>query len=155
MRTFLDCLLGYGDVSRIRIAIFIVVIIVGTYLIFTVYPYFRSKYAFVKNIGEYCIIGCGRDSCKKLGNAGRGNNYHDTQDASTPAQTGCMMTGWELSHFITHIFVGYYLNMYYSTALSVGYELYEYKTCDCHSGFDIVYNTAGGIVGTYIKYALQ
>jgi hypothetical protein len=35
--------------------------------------------------------------------------------------------------------------------VGIGYELYEVGKCDCHSGFDIIYNTTGAMLGNYFK----
>jgi hypothetical protein len=146
-----DKLWSWDKITVPKLGILVFLIIVGTYLIFDVYPYLRKNYKSVKNVGEYCVYGCSSESCKYYGYQMRGSNYHDTQDTSTPAKSGCLITGWELSHFVFHTFLGYYFNLYISLMVGIGYELYEVGKCDCHSGFDIIYNTTGAMLGNYFK----
>jgi len=155
MKLFTEYLYEYNNITKLQIGIYIWVIILGTYLIFDVYPKLRARFKSIKNIGEWCGYSCSSNICKTISYQSRGSNYHDTKDINTPAKSGCLITGWELSHFVLHIFIAYYLNFTASLGLNIGYEIFEYNTCDCHSLLDILYNTCGGLLGIYIKYYQQ
>jgi len=64
----------------------------------------------------------------------------------------CVVTKWEISHFFTHIFLGYFTNIYISQGISVGFELYEHYDLNCGSYLDLIYNFLGYIIGYILKY---
>lgn len=149
MGKYLYKLFSWDGVTGFKIGVLIVVILIGTFIVFDVYQYLR-QYDWIKKIGEACIYKCDGETCKAYSRQWRGGNYHDTLDKKLPP-SGCMLTSWELSHFIFHIFIGYYYNLYISLLVGFGFEFYESQRCQCHSGFDLLYNTAGALVGNYFK----
>lgn len=78
----------------------------------------------------------------------RDDNYY--LDGGKEVDNG-VFTMWELSHLLTHVAIGYFYNIYYSMALSIGYEVYEYYAYNCSSVLDIGYNFTGFLIGHKLK----
>jgi hypothetical protein len=107
---------------------------------------------------KQCYYNCGTEKCKDFMKSVKGVNYYngddklleDTQD-ETLRYEDCIVGFWELSHLVLHIFIGYFLNIYYSLALGVGFELFEYYKWNCEGYLDILFNTAGALIGIYLR----
>lgn len=105
----------------------------------------------VHNYTEECIIGCSdKDTCDYVNKFRNDGYYLFDNDANEK----CIVTKWEISHFLTHLFLGYFTNLYISLAVGFGFEIYEYKFYDCGSYIDILYNTAGFLTGFYLKHGI-
>jgi hypothetical protein len=63
----------------------------------------------------------------------------------------CLITGWEVSHFMFHVFIGYFYNIYVHLGISVGYEVYERIQHNAGSYNDVIYNFLGFLAGKYLK----
>lgn len=121
----------------------------------------HSKFAKLNEIHEGCMIGCnGQDTQCQAKNQGqwwtsltqyRGNNYYIGID-KTP-NTSCFATFWSCSHFVLYLFLGYMAPDYFWTTFFIGglFEFYEHKYYDCHDLLDIGFNTAGFVVGQFLR----
>lgn len=126
----------------------------------TYYVNFKSTILREAGIAKYlfrCYKKCESDGCKSLITAGKGSSSlmaGETRYGLGPMKDriGCMMSGWEISHFIYHMFLGYFLNsIYLSTAVGIGFEIYEQKYYEIGSVFDIIWNTAGALAGVGLR----
>jgi hypothetical protein len=107
----------------------------------------KKKNLFLKNI-EQCIIGCDSTSnknCKLI------NNLRDKDYYYFSKSEKCVISLWEITHFITHVFIGYFTNIYISQGISIGFELHEHYNLNCGSYLDLGYNLCGFLVGHYLK----
>ncbi len=101
---------------------------------------------YIDKIQSYCFINC--DNCSDITNL-RDENYYTLGNADAKK---CLMTAWEISHMIFHIFIGYFYNIYISVSISVGYELYEHYFKSCGSFLDLGYNMTGFLIGNHLKF---
>jgi hypothetical protein len=141
-------LLDWGDIS---IGVYVVLVLVGIImhqLIFNLDNYIGKKYAkYIHNYTEQCAVNCSnKEQCNYI-NSFRDDHYY-VFDGNVEK---CLVTKWEISHFITHVFLGYFTNIYISQGVSVGFELYEHHMLDCGSYLDLIYNFTGFIIGHTIK----
>jgi hypothetical protein len=109
----------------------------------------EKKLKQVHNFTEECVVGCKNycEECKVV------NNWRDKGyylfEADDKGQ--CLITRWEISHLLFHIFLGYYTNIYISQSLSVGFEIFEHYKFDCGSYIDLVYNLSGFLIGKGLR----
>jgi hypothetical protein len=89
---------------------------------------------------------CDKPICKMITN-GRDSGYN----LSGNGNKNCLFSVWELSHMFFHIFIGYYYNIYVSTAISVGFEMHERISYNCASYNDIFINFTGFLIGHALK----
>lgn len=104
-----------------------------------------------------CTMPCreGNESCEKV-DMYRGKNYGfdpNIDGGSYREYSSCLLTGWEASHFLFHMFLGYFYNIYISQTLSVMFEIYEHFGFDCGSVNDLSINLAGYCVGYAMRPA--
>jgi hypothetical protein len=97
-----------------------------------------------------CAGTCSTDKCNAYTNL-RGNGYFIGQEKGGYDKT-CMLTGWEVSHFLFHTFLGYFYNIYTSVSMSIGYEIFEKYQYDCASYIDLGVNFMGFLLGHYLRY---
>lgn len=64
----------------------------------------------------------------------------------------CLINGWEISHFMLHILIGYFYNFQTHISISVGYEVWESYFEKCGSFGDLLINFLGFCTGSYLKY---
>jgi hypothetical protein len=78
-----------------------------------------------------------------------GNDHSDLEENLK----GCMVTGWNLSHFIFHLFLGCAFPQYLFAMfmLSATFELLEFAFFNCHDSMDILLNTCGLILGQILR----
>jgi hypothetical protein len=96
---------------------------------------------------EECAVSCSdKVQCETV-NSYRDEHYYLFDGNSKK----CLVTKWEISHLITHIFLGYFTNIYISQGLSVGFEIYEHYSLDCGSYIDLGYNFIGFVIGHNLK----
>jgi hypothetical protein len=98
---------------------------------------------------DKCIFKCNSDSCKNyttLRDSGYMNNENKIEN-----DRNCAFLGWEFSHLIFHVFLGYYYNIYISTGISVGYEIIERIMYNCASFADLLINFTGLLIGVYLR----
>jgi hypothetical protein len=98
------------------------------------------------NLLNKCVIPGKSNTTKSIGSL-RECRYSEEPDL----KNNCYLFGWEISHFLLHVMIGYYFNVYVSVFISVGYEIYEHYTCKCASVLDIVYNLLGYYLGNRLR----
>lgn len=91
-----------------------------------------------------------RKKIKKKYSSYRGKSYFMGMQ-NEKYNNKCIFTGWECSHLLLHVLLGYYYNIYVSLGISVGYEVYEYINYKCHSVFDLGIDFTGFIIGSSIR----
>lgn len=144
-------LFEWGNIST---GVYVALIIVGIIMyinIFHLDQIFSKETTKKINKWSYsCAIKCDDEKqCKKYNNL-RDKNYSLDFDEFGSSKL-CKVTKWEVSHFILHLFLGYFTNIYISQGTSIIFELYEHYVLDCGSYLDLGYNLAGFLTGYYLK----
>jgi hypothetical protein len=141
-------LFEWGDISTgVYVALIIAGICMYVVIFHLEYVIGDKNAKIVHDYSEKCLIPCSEKKlCDKLSNL-RDNGYYLFND--NPEK--CIVSKWEISHFITHIFLGYFTNIYISQSISVGFEIYEHYVLDCGSYLDLGYNFMGFLVGHFLK----
>jgi hypothetical protein len=103
----------------------------------------------IHNYTESCVISCKDDKICEHVNRFRDDGYYLFDNDNSES---CIITKWEISHFFTHMFLGYFTNIYISMPINIGFEIYENKFYNCGSYLDLIYNTLGFILGFYLKH---
>jgi hypothetical protein len=98
---------------------------------------------------DKCIIGCTGPIGDKY-TLLRDPGYMNNKDKIS-SDRNCLFLGWEFSHLLFHIFLGYYDNLYLSVGISFGFELYEKIEYNCSSYADLLINFTGLLIGTYLR----
>lgn len=120
-----------------------VVLVISYIIIFHVFnTYFPT-------VQTSCFKKCKSDFCKHNVKPLRGSNYF-LSNVVDPSY--CLITFWEGTHFIFHMFLGFFYNLYVSLAIGVGFEIIEVFTCDCASALDIWWNLFGYLIGHTARY---
>lgn len=120
----------------------IIVVILITYIYsFYIAPN-KNIPEILKNINQKCIIGC--NNC-----AIRGGNYIIEDKSMSKKMDNCLITSWNVSHFVMYAILGYNYPLYLPslTALGITFEIYEHYRYDCADLMDIPSNIAGLCVG--------
>lgn len=133
-----------------------VVLAMQYFFIFTNWSVLQSKH--LVSIREWlysCPMPCtSKEECQHV-HRSRGKNYGYDPTGNTHDFSTCMLTGWEISHFMLHVFLGLFYNIYVSQALSIGFEVYEHHVLGCGSYNDLVINLAGFLVGQRLRQQLN
>jgi len=86
---------------------------------------------------------------------GRGDQYYiGVSDIDKNAKLKkCVVTLWGLAHFLLYMVIGWVApDMFWPTfAAGVAFESYEYFKYSCEDPLDIIWNSAGFIVGATLK----
>jgi hypothetical protein len=98
---------------------------------------------------DKCIVGCNGPIGNKY-TALRDSGYMNSKD-KVSSDRNCLFLGWEFSHLLFHMFLGYYYNIYISVGLSVGFEMYEKIEYNCSSYADLIINFTGFLIGAYLR----
>lgn len=99
---------------------------------------------------ETCFKSCDTNTCHTMWDKTRGKNYWAGMGAGK-----CYFNGWEVSHIITHVILGYFGNIYISQSVSFGFEFYEYKYESCESYMDLVWNFTGFCIGHTLRHGFD
>lgn len=92
-----------------------------------------------------CLLKC-ETGCDKLPQL-RDNGYFEGKE-NDQYNSKCLLTGWEVSHFALHFFLGLFnFHILTSQSISVGFEIYERISYDCASYGDLIINLAGYLTG--------
>lgn len=141
---------GWNDVRGNSSLVLAVIFAVMYAFIFLDLAVSKTKYVKLVRSWLYdCRIPCrdGNQTCAKV-NSYRGDNYgFDPNGGSYIEYKTCLFTGWEASHFLFHMFLGFFYNVYISQTLSLMFEIYEHYAEDCGSFNDLSINLAGFCVG--------
>jgi hypothetical protein len=143
-------LLDWGDITLGTITGLVIAGIIMIILIFHLESIVGIRNAKkIHDMSEKCVVGCANKKLCTATNNLRSAGYYMFDDPNNK----CVVTRWEISHIITHIFLGYFTNIYISQFISVGFELYEHYYLDCGSILDLLYNFTGFIIGHQLKNA--
>lgn len=121
-------------------------------IIFVIFFPLQESPTFGKHIKEFdqlCLVNCETDKCKSYTKATRGNTYNIT--GSYDSFESCVFNIWEFSHIFMHIFIGYWLDIRYSLGIGIVFETYEWVAYGCENYADILWNTVGCVIGSYIR----
>lgn len=107
----------------------------------------------VKTFLNLCVT-----DCHKCGTflGKKGDNYYldDKGVATNPIvkHDDCMLTMWNMSHFVTHAIAGFIAPDYFllDFLIGTGFEVYEGAGHECQDPTDIVCNVLGFVSGKYI-----
>ena len=135
------------DYGNITIGMYVFLIIMGILfntIIFTD-TFDDTPLGSIKKSLFNCTISCPDNGCEYLNSLRDGAYWLDVE------KKNCITTNWEISHFLVHVFLGYFYNIYISQTLSIGYEIYEHKFHNCGSYLDLGYNFMGFLVGHTLK----
>ena len=147
MSNYYKILFDNSHITNQSIINLIVVLLVLYIIIFHVLTYILPTFG--KPL-ENCILKCKKDICINITKASKGLKYNYFNKPTYD----CIFNGWELSHFIMHIFIGYYFNILYSLSIGLPFEYLEYKWFNCESYIDIFYNTFGALIGSYLRFKI-
>jgi hypothetical protein len=153
-------ILDWGDVGYGKMIVFFILCVI---FYFTIFEFFngndRETQRELDKI-QYNCIPCKTDLCKKVVGTLRGKNYFMPSDSEENTDEDrkfneevreCAFTLWEGSHVLTHIFLGYFYNIYVSQSTSILFELWEWKYHDCGSILDLGWNFFGFLMGHTLK----
>ena len=156
--SFVDACLSWNNVSALKLIFFILFVVGLNYYIFHINGGGSNVNTTTdhKSSGPFdtCLITCKNQICKNITSNSRESNY-SLGITSNAHVDDCIFTGWEFSHVILHMFLGYYFNIYISVSLSVLFEIYEHYVYNCASWLDLFWNTFGLLIGIYIRYRQQ
>jgi hypothetical protein len=105
--------------------------------------------SFYKNINSCAVLCTDDNTCRPINNL-RGENYWI--GANPDERSICKVSTWEISHMLTHVFLGYFTNIFISQGVSIGFEIYEQQLYNCGSWLDLLYNFSGYMIGYSLKY---
>lgn len=149
--SYIDSCLSWNNVSTQNLIIFIMVVIISTLCVFSLLTNPSTKIV-NEILGNMCLINCDHNLCQNMTYNLRDISYLMDSEME---HTKCLLTGWELSHLLLYVIIGYFFNIYIALTLSVLFELYEHYMYDCASILDLFWNTLGLFIGISIRYYLQ
>jgi hypothetical protein len=84
----------------------------------------------------------------------KGEGYCPEKNGRKPQ--GCVMTGWSLAHVLLWYVAGVALPRLWwaSWITGVAFEFFEYAAYDCHDVLDILWNSAGLMLGLLTRIAI-
>ena len=140
--------LKFHDVSVGMYVILIIVLLITHHCIWKSPKYIQSfKDYYLNQCYSKCNGHCGTWSMLK-----DDDYYPPTWEVAGAIERDCLLSGWEISHFLLHTIIGYFYNFQTHITLSVGYEVYEKYSKNCSSLGDIFINFAGFTVGSYLRH---
>jgi hypothetical protein len=143
-------ILEWGSISN---GVYIMIIILGIIQYTIIFHLDKINVSLSKSFNKFmftCAKKCENKKDCEVVNSLR-DDYYYMQNTDNSELLDCKITRWEISHFFTHIFLGYFTNIYISQSISVVFEIYEHYALDCGSYLDLVYNMAGFMVGHTLK----
>ena len=128
-------------------AIFISLIIIHIFIFHLDKIFNEELVEKIRTLCDTCVVDCDdKKTCEKV------NYFRDKKYYYNDKSKKCLVSSWEISHFLMHLFLGYYSNIYVSQTASIGYEIYEHKYHDCGSYIDLIYNFAGFYTGFVLRH---
>ena len=106
----------------------------------------------IKKIQEACLYGCNDESCKS-NVLPKGTSYIINDEEASRKSESCIISSWNVSHFILYTLLSYLNPTMWRELIGMGvaFEVYEHYAYNCEDVMDIFANTAGVILGSYIK----
>jgi hypothetical protein len=146
---------GLNGVTRKSLIFLVLLGILMHYFIFTLSKNLGPLQPKFDKWRYWCLNKCKTAKCENATMKFRGANYFDDKDEKKKGtkmdHRGCAFTIWELTHFLFHIFLGLYYNIYISVGTSVFFEMYEHYMYDCGSVLDLGWNFAGFVTGFALR----
>lgn len=139
-------LFGWNGVTIAMMVLLTIVCLVMYVIIFQhrdVFPQWAND--LFETVFNTCPARCGPD-CNSIANKFRDETYF-VEPEYKGTNKNCVITTWEITHLIMHVFLGYFYNIYISVALNIGFEIYEHYKFDCGNYLDVFYNTLGFFIG--------
>jgi hypothetical protein len=151
---------GKEKISVLTLSLFIIFVILSLVYCFSITPALANRKdelsQKITKVNESCIAGCG--TCTKYTKT-RGKDYFiDSMNNEKEEEIKrCILTFWNLSHYLAYIIVGYLFPSMFIESMIVGiaFEYFEFLTYNCHDGLDILYNALGFITGMYLRNSLH
>ena len=116
------------------------------------YSNFRRK---VYKLFSSCFITSDNFFLQQLSNFVKGENYVPTMtpEKNKKFRTECIVTTWNLLHFLSHLLVVFVFPYFYREIFitSFIFEIYEYFGFKCHDLSDIIYNIVGLLAGYKLR----
>jgi len=147
MSQFGELITGFDHIPSSSMKHLVVVCVVMYVFIFYIIDHIEE----LRPIQDACIKTCHAPFCKRHLRQLRGSNYYLHVVDKTLDVSNCLITTWEISHFLFHVYLGYYYNIYISLGLGLTFEIYEHIHLKCGSFLDIFWNTLGYLVGFYLR----
>ena len=148
---FFKDIFRWCDISTGVYVLVIIVLIIMYSFIFYSDKFLPKKIhnMFYKNINTCMSLCKDENTCEPI-NQLRGSNYWIGTNFKD--QYKCKVSTWEISHMLTHVFLGYFTNIYISQGISIGFEIHEQQAYNCGSWLDLLYNFSGFMIGYSLKY---
>jgi hypothetical protein len=141
-------ILDWNGVTTGMLVVLCIIGITMNYVIFNMLDGNNKKIQYyIDAVQNFCVKKCSNDYCSSITKL-RDEKYYTYGDGDSKS---CLITSWEISHLLFHVFIGYFYNIYISTVISVGYEIYEHYDKLCGSYLDLGYNMTGFLIGNYLK----
>ncbi len=138
---------SWNNVGLNGVCVLFILVIFVDYLNFTYLPNL-SEDKLLKKIMYHCAL---RDD--RVKQKYRNHGYYSAFPKDFNGVT-CAVTMWEISHLLTHVFIGYFYNIYISMGISVGFEIYEKYWHSAESYTDVVWNFIGMVIGASLRSLL-
>lgn len=142
------------NVNQNNIVILALMLCIVYLFIFHIFIPLGKNFSIIRNVDKMCVLKNDNNVIKKILNKSRGREYYITGE-STESLNNCGITLWEFSHFLMHIFVGYWFDLRWSLLIGCSFEAWEWHQYKCENIMDVVYNSlgaiAGGLIRSYIK----
>jgi len=83
----------------------------------------------------------------------RGKKYFAYERDRAKDLEGCLVTTWNLIHFVSHLILGFvYPSCWFGILLvTSSFEVMECLLVDCHDVTDVIYNASGILVGVSLS----
>ena len=128
------------------------ILIISSAYIYVVNYDLIYRYGVFKKMHGVCFIDC--DHAPNLCNVSiRGGEYLKLDDGTKILdKEDCFMTFWGGAHFMMWSVAGFFCPdlLWESTAISVGFEYWQYLYTDKHDTLDIFFNMAGFVTGRLV-----
>lgn len=122
------------------------------------YDYTKNHTSWISNVNRAtwgCAIRTDNPYLQKYSQATKSATYIPKASAEENKEfiRTCFTSIWHVIHFVGHLIGGFLFPMWWFEilALTTAFELYEYFSCRCHDVSDVVYNTAGILLGVYLR----
>lgn len=144
--------INFTDQSAMRLWLIMALVFLGVLAVYS--PDLRRVHAWI----DHCRLEAKPGIMKEfLSTPGvRGGDYFiedATRGKKRPPVNNCMITGWNMSHFLTHFAIGYVCpdKLIESQLLGASFELLEYMKFNCHDVVDLIANLSGFLFGRMVR----
>ena len=124
---------------------------------FSVWASKKKEFKNLTTAHEDCVFGLRTARVRSIVSKTRGNMYIiDGDNKNNDRIKTCFLTFFGAMHFLLYMVIGLLVpNLFLETfIIGIAFELYEYYQYQCHDAFDIVFNTAGFLVGRTLRLSV-